>query len=317
MNILITGGCGFIGTNLIKRISQSNYYIKTFDNLSVGINGIMSPSYTNLILGDIRDEKLINEATKDVDIVVHLAAHTSVVDSIREPQIDCEINVLGTLNLLRACVKNCVKKFIFASSNAAVGSQEPPVNERKLPLPLSPYGASKLACEGYCSAFYRAYGIETVILRFSNVYGPYSAHKSSVIPRFIKASLNGRLLTVYGDGTQTRDFVYVDDICSTIMLCIEKENIGGETFQVGTGIEVPIIELAQKIKAISGENLNINFKPARRGEIFRNFSEINRAKNILAYQPSFILDRGLALTYQWFNSLDRKILLEFKETGDE
>jgi len=317
MNILITGGCGFIGFNLARKLSEEGHNIKILDNLSAGANNVPSGHFRNFIVGDIRDEKLINEATHKIEVIVHLAAHTSVIGSVIDSKKDCDINIIGTLNLLRACTKNSVRRFIFASSNAAVGAHEPPINEEKIPSPLSPYGASKLACEGYCSAFYKTFGVKTIILRFSNVYGPYSVHKSSVVAKFIKTCLNGKSLTIYGDGTQTRDFVYADDICNAIILCITKKDIAGEIFQIGTGIEIRIIDLAQRIISISGKNIGIGFKPSRKGEIFRNFSDIKKSKKLLGYRPMLMLDEGLKLTYKWFKSLDRNIIAESKEVGDE
>ncbi len=317
MNILITGGCGFIGTNLISKLEGKPYNLRILDNLSASAASKSDIDSKKLVIGDIRDEKLADELTKGVDVIVHLAAHTSVVGSVKDPKTDCDINIIGTLNLLRACVKNSVRRFIFASSNAAVGVHTPPIDEEKLPIPLSPYGASKLACEGYCSAFYRTFGIETVILRFSNVYGPNCLHKSSVVAKFIKALLNSKSLSIYGDGTQTRDFVYVGDICDAILLCLTKKDISGETFQIGTGIEVAVIELAKRIIAIDGRDTKLDFKPPRKGEIFRNFSDIEKSNRVLGFKPRVMLDEGLRETYKWFQALELSALEIAKETGDE
>lgn len=190
-----------------------------------------------LIEGDIRDKEVCLKACRGVDCVVHLAAHAGVIPSIENPYYDFEVNILGTLNLLKAAVENNVEKFIFASSNAPLGNQNPAMNETKVPRPLSPYGASKLACEAYCSAFYHSYGLRTISLRFSNVYGPYSLHKNSVVAKFIKDAIIKKQLTIYGDGKQTRDLVYVDDLCRAILTILgsTKEIVFGDVFNLGTG----------------------------------------------------------------------------------
>ncbi|MDL1971510.1 MAG: NAD-dependent epimerase/dehydratase family protein [Candidatus Desulfofervidaceae bacterium] len=179
MKILITGGCGFIGVNLTRYLlKKGNYEITILDNFSVGkkeyleeaIGDLPNKHYVKIVKGDIRDKATCEEVCKEIDAIVHLAAQAGVIPSIEDPFYDCEMNVIGTLNLLYSAVKNKVDKFIFASSNAPLGEQEPPVSEDKTPRPLSPYGASKLACEGYCSSFYGSYGLKTIVFRFSNVY---------------------------------------------------------------------------------------------------------------------------------------------------
>ena len=299
-SILITGGCGFIGANLVRMLADKNCKIKVLDNLSVGKKENLAQNDVELIVGDIRDEELIKKVTQGIDVVVHLAAHTNVIKSIENPLLDFNINVFGTFNLLRNAVSSqSVETFIFASSNAAVGEQAPPITEEAIPAPLSPYGASKLACEAYCSAFAESYGLKTVSLRFANVYGIYSTHKNSVISRFIINVLQNRPLTIYGDGSQTRDFIYVDDICRAIILAMENDNAEG-IFQIGTGKETTVIELARKIKTISNKNVDIIFEPARAGEIIRNYSGIERATRLLGFVPQIDIDTGLKMTYRWF-----------------
>jgi len=368
-NILITGGCGFIGVNLVdfllgKGISK----LRIHDNLSIGrpeylesvlnshgqvvksfvddkrivyivkisnqhqtnaTNSINSINPINsidqirieLIVGDIRDKGTCLNATKDIGSVVHLAAHAGIIPSIQNPFYDFEVNVLGTLNLLHASVANKIDKFIFASSNAPLGNQNPPLNEMKVPKPLSPYGASKLACEGYCSAFYGSYGLKTVSLRFSNAYGPYSLHKNSVIAKFIKDGIIKKKLTIYGDGTQTRDFIHVDDICNAIYTILtfddffttkinptnsidSKSSIWGETFHLGTGKETSIILLAEYAMELFREDVKIIFEPLRKGEISRNYSEISKARRIFGFNPQVDFARGLKEVYEWFMSTD-------------
>lgn len=333
--ILITGGCGFIGVNLIDFLLKKDHEIKirVLDNLSVGtrenlalicnfmevdISQSSSPSTQSLpvelVIGDIRDYSTCMKCSEGIDAVIHLAAHAGVIPSIENPYFDFDVNAHGTLNMLYAAQKNNVEKFIFASSNAPLGEQSPPLNERISPKPLSPYGASKLACEAYCSAFYGSYGLKTISLRFSNVYGPYCLHKNSVIAKFIKDVILKGTLTIYGDGTQTRDFIHVEDLCGLIYKIItfnnispnwvnsinSTNNIWGEVFHLGTGKETSIIRLANYIRGLFGGDVKIVFEPERRGEIKRNFSDISKAKTMLGYEPKISLEHGVRKVYEWF-----------------
>ena len=299
-SILVTGGCGFIGSNLARRLLNKGYNVRILDNLSTGKKEYIDNLDVELIIGDITDETLMSKITQGIDIIVHLAAHTNVTESIENPQLDFNINVAGTFNLLKNVLSSqSVEKFILASSNAAVGEQTPPITEDAIPAPLSPYGAGKLGCEAYCSAFAASYGLKAVSLRFANVYGSYSIHKNSVIAKFIKNVLQNRPLTIYGDGSQTRDFIYVDDICRAIILAIGNNDAKG-VIQIGTGKETMIVELAHKITALSNNNVGIIFKTKRTGEIIRNYSGIERASRSLEFVPQMDLDTGLEMTYEWF-----------------
>jgi len=322
-NWLITGGCGFIGRNLILKLMRSEeFYIRIIDNLSQGtrqdlaqvckfnepdasdLNSLRAGS-VDLIVGDILNAELAIEICADIDVIVHLAANTGVFPSVEDPRSDCMANVIGTLNYLEAARKQGVKRFVFASSNAPVGECEPPIHETLAPHPVSPYGASKLAGEGYCSAYYRTFGIETVALRFSNVYGPLSWHKESVVAKFIKRISDGQDLEIYGDGTQTRDFIYIDDLINAICLAANTSDIGGEIFQIATDRETAISELASGLAAIY-KNLNkmqeikiMNSDP-RPGDVKCNFADISKAKRMLNWQPKVSLSEGLEKTVEWF-----------------
>ena len=317
MKILITGGCGFIGVNLVKYLlKRENYKIIVLDNFSIGkgeyleeaIYDLPNKNLVKLVKGDIRDKNLCDEITKNIDVIVHLAAQAGVIPSIKNPFYDCEINVIGTLNLLYSAVKNKVDKFIFASSNAPLGEQVPPVSEEKIPKPLSPYGASKLACEAYCSAFCHSYGLKTIILRFSNAYGPYCLHKNSVVAKFIKDGILKGKLTIYGDGKQTRDFIHVDDICQAVYLVLNFSNskssneIWGTPFHLGTGKETSILELAKLIRELFEKEIKVSFAPERKGEIKRNYSDITKAEELLRFKPSISLKEGVKQVYNWFRT---------------
>jgi UDP-glucose 4-epimerase len=343
--ILITGGCGFIGANLVSYlINKGINYIRILDNLSTGIKEnleealramgkiILEKKYNqiiykfenifnktiqndiviDLIIGDIRSSEMCLKTTENIDAVVHLAAHAGVIPSIKDPFHDFEVNVRGTLNLIYAAVENKVDKFIFASSNAPLGEQDPPLSEKKVPKPLSPYGASKLACEGYCFAFNNSYGLKTIILRFSNVYGPYSLHKNSVIAKFMKDALLKRNLTIYGDGKQTRDFIYVDDLCQAIDIILDKQEavnsknstkvIWGDVLHLGTGKETSIINLAKYIKELFDDNIKISFEPERKGEIKRNYSDISKAEKLIGFESKYGIESGLKTIFKWFHN---------------
>lgn len=313
--VLITGGCGFIGTNLVKYLADRGYQIRILDNLSTGkeenlrqLQSQDSRLFTGeLTIGDIRNRGEVSETVKGVDAVVYLAAHTSVAESLENPEEDWDVNVNGTLNLLEACRQNGVVEFIFASSNAAVGEQTPPIDEMKVPQPLSPYGASKLASEALCSAYYYSFGLKTVSLRFANCYGPYSDHKASVVSRFIKWAKEEKPLMIYGDGNQTRDFVHVEDVCQAIYFVLTAtqqtkmtpgsrspaDDLYGGVFQIGAGIETSINKLAELIKQMAESKLKIIHEAERKGEIRRNYSDITKARRALGFKPKIELREGL------------------------
>lgn len=283
----------------MRHLCSKGYKIKVFDNLSTGKKeNLLAADYrlstADLLVGDIRDRDAVEKAVEDIDAVVHLAAHTSVVESLDNPEEDWDINGTGTLNLLEACRLKGVRKFIFVSSNAVLGEHPPPVDEAKIPKPLSPYGASKLAGEALCSAYYHSFGLDAVSLRFANCYGPYSEHKTSVISKFINWARQGKPPIIYGDGNQTRDFIHVDDICQAIDLSLAASDaIGGEVFQIATGVGTSINDLANMIKEMAGGDIQILHQPKRKGEIERNYSDITKAKRVLGFEPKVRLREGL------------------------
>jgi UDP-sulfoquinovose synthase len=319
---LITGGCGFIGLNLVRELlRRPDTSIRIVDNLSIGSRVRLEricafearvgekvrktpPERVELVVGDVLDQRLIHGVTADVDVFVHLAANTGVALSISDPQADCLNNVMGTLNCLEACRHHGTKRFVFASSGASIGSSQPPLHEELAAHPTSPYGASKLAGEAYCSAYKHSFGIDTVALRFGNCYGPLSSHKNSVIAKFIKAALSKNNWEIFGDGDQTRDFIFVDDIAKAIMLAAEAERIGGEAFQIATNSETSIIGLVEELSAVLRQ-FQINIPPIikaipRVGDVKRNFSDIRKARARLGWIAQVALPDGLERTVQWF-----------------
>ncbi|MDQ1404186.1 MAG: UDP-glucose 4-epimerase [Actinomycetota bacterium] len=300
---LITGGCGFIGVNLARLLSERGWRLVAFDNLSTGSAAdAEAAGFGDLIVGDVADRDGLAAAIAGCDHVVHLAAQTGVVPSVADPLADLEANVRGTVNALLGARQANVRHFVLASSNAPLGGAEPPARETAVPRPSSPYGASKLAAEGYCSAFAASYGLPTTVLRFANVYGPFSYHKGSVVATFLKAVMAGERCLVYGDGSQTRDFVYVDDLCRGITLALEA-GLSGETFQLGTGVATSVLELVDHLRtALAGRSVDVEHLPARPGEIDQNWSDISKARTLLGFEPSVDLPAGLARTAAWFES---------------
>lgn len=300
--IFITGGCGFIGSNLISYLLKKNVQnISVYDNETIGKSNQLEEFNVDFIHGDICDKNKLKEAMKDADSIVHLAADTRVIDSIGNPIHNFNSNVLGTLNVLENMRELKIKRLVNASTGGAImGEVTPPINESMPPNPISPYGASKLAAEGYCSAYAGSYDITAISLRFSNVYGPRSFYKGSVVAHFLKRILDNEDLVVYGNGKQKRDYVFVDDICEGIYNALRIGEKG--VYQLGTGMPTSINELIKLIKKTIGENdnLKINYEDFREGEIRNTWCDITKAKKLINYQPKITLDVGLSRTWKWF-----------------
>ena len=319
---LITGGCGFLGAKLIDRlIKEGGHQIRVLDNLSVGTRNDLknavdiysevnhnqirsSPNGVELVIGDILDDRLALTVTTGCDVIVHFAANTGVGPSVEDPRADCMTNVIGTFNYLEAARINKVPRFIFASSGAPAGEVDPPIHEELPPHPVSPYGASKLAGEGYCSAYYRTFGIDTMMLRFGNVYRPGSQHKSSVVAKFIRQALNGEALEIYGDGSQTRDFIYIDDLIEAVMLAVNTPDIGGEAFQVATNRETTVGEMTEELVSVLQAKGVADFElingEKRLGDVARNYSDTSKARIRLGWQSTIELSEGLRKTVDYF-----------------
>lgn len=322
MNYFITGGCGFIGRNLIKYLAASGSAFVVYDNHLTGQPGDLT--YTGLpfdevdagsvrwmrgriqcVRGDILEQESLLRAAHGAGVIVHLAANTGVLASVEEPAADCRVNVLGTLNVLEACRQAGVRRFVFASSGAPIGdAAAPPIHEELPPRPVSPYGASKLAGEGYCSAYFSTFGIDTVALRFGNVYGPGSTHKSSVVAKFIRRALDGQPLEIYGDGGQTRDFIYVGDLLDAVQKAATVEGVGGEIFQIASSRETSVTELTDLLVAVLREqgiaDVAVRHIGAQRGEVRRNFSNTSKARRRLKWAPVTSLEDGLRATVRFF-----------------
>jgi len=303
MRVLLTGGCGFVGVNLLSYFRKlPAFECVVLDNLSLGRREYIADFQAEFVEGDIRDVDLVNELASRVDAIVHLAAETRVLESIADPDLNFAVNVAGTYNLLRAAVRNGHEIFVLASTGGAIiGNAEPPMHENLVPRPASPYGASKACAEAYCSAFAQSYDLNSVCLRFSNVYGPNSFHKGSVVATFFRTILAGKDLTVFGDGTQTRDFVFAEDLCLAIHRALGRR-LGHEVFQLGSGVETSVNALISYIRDVVGSDsaVEVVYKPKRKGEIQRSFSDISRAVRDLGYGNLTELPLGLSKTWRWF-----------------
>ncbi len=299
---LVTGGCGFIGSNLLAALrSLGGGDIRVLDNETSGKSDWIKEFDVEFMKGDIRDEAAVAKALEGVDCVIHLAADTRVMDSIENPVFNFDVNVRGTLNILEGMRTAGVERLVSASTGGAIlGEATPPVHEEMLPRPTSPYGAAKLAVEGYCSAYAAAYGMTTVSLRFSNVYGPRSYHKGSVVAQFYRQIQSGETLTVYGDGTQTRDYVYVEDLIDGVMRGMRSHSSG--VYQLGSGAGTSLNVLISDMREIVGPDfpIDVTYADFREGEIRHTWCDISHARAVLGYAPETPLNSGLSKTWEWF-----------------
>ncbi len=300
--VLVTGGAGFIGSHLVPKLLEKGYSVTVLDNLSNGklenLDEVLDHPKFVFKRGDIRDTALPNEVFGGVDFVVHLAALIDISASVADPVQNHEINVDGTFNMLQAAVKNKVKRFVFASSTAVYGDVKTlPVVETIALKPISPYAASKAAGEAYCSAFASCFGLETVALRFFNIYGLRSGNSpySGVITKFLQKIANGEDLTIDGDGEQTRDFIHVNDIVSALILALEREGLSGEVFNVCTGVPTSVNQLAATLKEVTGKGFGVKHGAARLGDIRHSYGDPGKASELLGFRAGLDLAAGLKI----------------------
>jgi UDP-glucose 4-epimerase len=303
--VLVTGGAGFIGATLVRQLADSGYRVRVLDNLSSGDAAHLAGVRAELVTGDIRDAGALDAALAGCDAVVHLAAAGSVVGSVADPAANFEANVVGTFRVLDAARRAGVARVVQASTGGAlIGDARPPVDERSLPKPLSPYGASKLAGEGYAHAFARTYGVRTVAVRFGNVYGPWCARKRGVLNVFFTALNQGQPLVIYGDGSASRDYVHVTDIAAALQLALENPLVpGGTVLHAASGVETTLTALASLCCQAAGRPGHpVEYQPARPGEVGRNFARYDLAHSLLGYSPTVRIEDGLPDLWKWFTS---------------
>jgi nucleoside-diphosphate-sugar epimerase len=311
--MLITGGAGFIGSHLVDRLLREGFEVYVIDNLNTGrlenITHHQNKKNFHFVKGDIRDRQIVKQTMSDVDVVFHEAALTSVPLSVQDPILTNDVNVSGTLALLKLSSDLDVKRFIYASSAAVYGDN---ASEKKredmTPTPTSPYGVSKLAAENYIKLFNTVYGLETVSLRYFNVYGPrqrFDIHCTygGAITLFINRLLNDMPPLIYGDGEQTRDFIYIEDVVEANMLALNARNAVGEVFNVATGMNASIKTVANTLKKIMNrEHIENVYTDARQGDIRHSTAEIDKAKKLLGFHPKIRLEEGLAKLVDWFKT---------------
>lgn len=329
---LVTGGAGFIGSNIADTLLSRNCHVRILDNFSTGkranIDSLIKCHSLNpgrdyiflksdethrlsggnirlaVIEGDLRDIDTCRMAVTGVSYVLHQGAIPSVPRSISDPVTTNEANIKGTLNILIASRDECVKRFVFASSSSVYGDTPTLPKVETMPTtPLSPYALSKLTGEIYSLLFYRLYGLNTVSLRYFNIFGPGqdpASQYAAVIPRFITALLAGKAPTIYGDGEQSRDFTYVEDCVMANLLSCTAEGASGKVFNIACGSRITINELFKKIRDIAGSSIEPEYVEARPGDVKNSLADIGIARETLKYDPKFNIDEGLKVTVEWF-----------------
>jgi nucleoside-diphosphate-sugar epimerase len=309
MRFVVTGGAGFIGSHLVEHLVISGHEVVVLDNLLTGHIENIAPwlDYVELVEGSITNLRTCAKAFKGAAFVLHQAALPSVPRSVRDPVETHEANVTGTLNVLLAAYDAGVKRVVYAASSSAYGNTVAlPKHEHMTPQPLSPYAASKLAGEAYLQVFHDTYGLETVALRYFNVFGPRqdpNSQYSAAIPRFISAALSGNSPTIYGGGEQTRDFTYVTNVVHANMLACEASSKAlGQVFNVGCGERVSVNRLWQRIRDLIGGSVEAEYCPARAGEVRDSVASLEKIQRVLGYEPLVGLDEGLKLTVESFTS---------------
>jgi len=303
---LVTGGAGFIGSNIVAELVRRGERVRVLDNFSTGKRENLLPfeGKIELIEGDLRDYKAVRQAVEEVDYVLHQGALPSVPRSIAAPLTTNEVNVVGTLNLLIAARYAGVKRVVYASSSSVYGDTAVlPKREDMAILPQSPYGVSKLAAEQYCRAFWEVYGLETVALRYFNIFGPHQDSNSqygAVIPCFITALLRGDRPIVYGDGQQSRDFTYVDNVVQANLLAATRPGIAGEVFNIACGNHHTVLELAVTLQSLVGEDIVPCYADPRPGDIRHSWADISQAREKLGYEVKIGFEEGLSQTLAWY-----------------
>lgn len=306
MKALVTGGGGFIGANIVRRLLADGHEVVVLDNFSSGRRENLDGLNARLVEADVRDARAVDEAARGAEAIWHLAASVGHKRSLDFPVDDAEINVIGTLRVLEAARKAGARKVVFSSSAAVFGEPKTqPIREDHPCEPDSPYGASKLGAEKECLAYAKLFGIETICLRYFNVYGPlqrYDAHYGNVVALFVFKMLRGEPIRVFGDGEQTRDFVNVADVVQANLKAGAARGVSG-AFNVGSGSRVSINELVRKLAAVSGLDPRASYGPPRPGDVRHNLADVSAARAVLGYAPVVGLEEGLRDFVAWARSI--------------
>jgi nucleoside-diphosphate-sugar epimerase len=300
---LVTGGGGFIGSHLVERLLHDGNQLRVLDNFATGHRANLAAvdGEYELVEGDIQSYERVHNAVRGCDLVFHVAALPSVPRSIQDPLTSTASNVTGTLNVLLAARDEGVRRVVFASSSSVYGPQrEFPQREEAAARPISPYGVSKLAAEGYCRAFTQVYGLETVAVRYFNVFGPRQdplSQYAAVIPRFITAVLRGERPVIFGDGEQSRDFTYVENTVDGTVLAAAADGVAGETFNLACGEATTLNQLLDHIRELSGKPVEAVHADPQPGDLPRSLADMSRAREALGYEPAIDIRSGLEKTF--------------------
>jgi len=303
---LVTGGAGFIGSHIVRRLVEESEFVRVVDNLSTGQLVRLDDVRDSIefVDGDLADERVSDEVVRGVDFVLHQAAVPSVQRSVCDPTGTNRSNVTATLNLLESCRKAGVRRFVYAASSSVYGDTEVlPKTEEMPPNPLSPYALQKFVGERYCKLYYDLYGLETVSLRYFNVFGPDQdphSEYSAVIPKFVTKLLANEPITVYGDGEQSRDFTYVGNVVEANLLALRAFEVSGNVCNIGCGEHITLNKLIRLLEEILGVKSNVNYAAPKPGDVRHSLADITRARRLLGYEPKVMVKEGLSRTVQAF-----------------
>ena len=304
--LLVTGGAGFIGSNICKKLISQGSFVRVIDNLLTGKKSNLSDIIDKLefIEADMGDAEIAHSAMKDIDIVLHQGALPSVPKSIDNPAATHKHCVDATFTLLMAARDAGVKRFVYAASSSAYGDTPTlPKVESMLTNPLSPYAAAKLAGEYYCSVFYKSFGLETVSLRYFNVFGPYqdpTSQYAAAIPAFVTAILKDKQPTVYGDGLQSRDFTYIDNVVEANLLAADAKHTEGEVLNIACGLKITVNEVIDIINELTGKNIKPVYADPQPGDVKHSLADISLAEKTIGYKPTVSFKQGLQLAIEWY-----------------
>lgn len=318
MRFVVTGGAGFIGSNTVDELIRRGHSVVVLDDLSAGKEENLADvrNKISFIKGSITDLETVRKAMHEADYVLHLAARTSVPRSVKDPIETNRINVDGTLNVLLAARDAKVKRVVFAASSSAYGETPTlPKAETMQPAPISPYGVTKYVGELYSQTFGRVYGLENVSLRYFNVFGPRqdpNSPYSGVLSKFCTAFLESTQPVIYGDGEQSRDFTYVENVVQANLLACEAPHASGKVFNVGTGNRFTLNQTVALLQRIAGENLESKYEPPRDGDILHSQADITQSRAVLGYNPTVEFEEGLQRTFDWYREVHAKALAKQK-----
>lgn len=321
--VLVTGGAGFIGSNLVDALlADGSYTVRVLDSFATGRRENLTHCLSDieLVEGDLRDLETVEEAVDGVQLILHEAALPSVSRSVKAPVTTNAVNTEGTLKLLSAARRAGVRRLVFASSSSVYGdSLQLPKTEEMHPRPMSPYAVTKLAAENFCRVFSEIYGLETIALRYFNVFGPRqdpTSQYAGVIAKFISCALRNEPYTVYGDGTQSRDFSFIDNVVAANLLALRVPHVGGEAINIACGERIQLLDMVAALNSLTGRNIAVQHVEPRPGEIQHSQASIERAASVLGYRPVVGFSEGLARTLAWYEHAEAAMQLRAESIGE-